>query len=92
MHPRVLKELPRSFLSPLKGLGEWERCLRMIRVVKHQNRLPREVVESHSLEIVKIYLNAFLCNLLQEICFSRGWIRSPEAPSNPCDFLSKNFS
>ncbi|GAB0206839.1 hypothetical protein GRJ2_003149500 [Grus japonensis] len=35
-----------------------------LRLTEHWNRLPREVVESPSLEIFKIYLDTILCNLL----------------------------
>ena len=35
-----------------------------LRVTEHWNRLPREVVVSHSLEILKTQLDTFLCNLL----------------------------
>ena len=35
-----------------------------LRVIEHWNRLPREVVESPSLEIFKTCLDAILCNLL----------------------------
>lgn len=35
-----------------------------VRVTKHWNRLPREVVESLSLEIFKACLHAYLGNLL----------------------------
>ena len=35
-----------------------------LRVTEHWNRLPREVVESHSLEIFKTHLDEVLCNLL----------------------------
>ena len=35
-----------------------------VRVTEHWNRLPREIVESPSMEIFKIYLDAYLCNLL----------------------------
>ncbi|KFZ57791.1 hypothetical protein N321_11296, partial [Antrostomus carolinensis] len=34
------------------------------RVTEHWNRLPREVVESPSLETFKTHLDAFLCNLI----------------------------
>jgi len=35
-----------------------------LRVMEHWNRLPREVVESPSLEIFKTHLDEALCNLL----------------------------
>ncbi|GAB0185447.1 translation initiation factor IF-2-like [Grus japonensis] len=35
-----------------------------LRVTEHWNRLPREAVESPSLEIFKTHLDAILCNLL----------------------------
>ena len=35
-----------------------------LRVTEHWNRLPREDVESPSLEIFKTHLDALLCNLL----------------------------
>ena len=35
-----------------------------LRVTEQWNRLPREVVESPSLQIFKTHLDAFLCNLL----------------------------
>ncbi|GAB0176858.1 hypothetical protein GRJ2_000151000 [Grus japonensis] len=35
-----------------------------VRVTEHWNRLPREVMESPSLEILKICLDMILCNLL----------------------------
>ena len=36
----------------------------MVRMTEHWNRLPREVVESISIEIFKTWLDAYLCNLL----------------------------
>lgn len=35
-----------------------------VRVTEHWNRLPREVVESPSMEVFKLQLDAFLLNLL----------------------------
>ena len=35
-----------------------------VRVAEHWDRLPREVVESPSLEIFKTHLDAILCNML----------------------------
>lgn len=53
--------------------------------VKHQNRLPREVLESPSVEIPKLQLDMVLGNLLQLALLEwRGWTRWPrEVPSDP---------
>ena len=36
----------------------------MVRVMEHWNRLPRDVVESHSVEVFKTCLDTYLCGLL----------------------------
>ena len=36
----------------------------MVRVTEHWNRLPREAVESPSLEIFKTRLDTYLCDLV----------------------------
>jgi len=41
-------------------------------VTEYWNRLPREAVESSSLEIFKILMDAFLCNLPSGTYFIRG--------------------
>ena len=41
-----------------------------VTAIEHWNRLPREVVESPSLETFKTCLDAYQCDL-QESCFSR---------------------
>lgn len=57
----------------------------IVRVMEHQNRMPREVAEPLSLEILKTHLGTFLCDLLQEACFTESWATwSPELPSNLC--------
>jgi len=46
-----------------------------LRMTEQWNKLPKEFVESPSLEIFKTYLDTFLCNLMQGICFRRNWTR-----------------
>jgi len=43
-----------------------------VRMTQYWKRLPREVVESASMEIVKTCLDAYLCSILEGTCFSRG--------------------
>jgi len=44
-----------------------------VRVTGHWNRLPREVVESLSLEIFRTCLGACLCDLLLETALAEIW-------------------
>ena len=41
----------------------WKNCF-TARVTEHWNRLPREVVESPSMEILKAHLDTYMCDLL----------------------------
>lgn len=50
----------RKYLFTMKMLEQWN------------FRLPREVVESSVMEILKTCLDGFMCNLLWETCFSRS--------------------
>jgi len=43
-----------------------------VRMMEHWNRFPGELVESPFMEIFKTCLDAYLCDLLQGTCFSRG--------------------
>ncbi|PKU28810.1 hypothetical protein llap_20886 [Limosa lapponica baueri] len=61
------------------------RNLFAVRVAEPWKRLPREVVESPSLETFKTHLDKFLWDLLWvDLLWEWGWTRwSPEVPSNP---------
>ena len=60
-----------------------------VRVMEHWSRLPREVVDSPSLEIFKTHLDAYLCSLLQGACFAGGLdsmiSKGPFQPLQFCD-------
>jgi len=75
---------PKSHMDMRKSFFTW-------RVTEHWNRLPREVLESPSLETFKTRLDSFLCNLVQRTCFSRGLglviCRDPFQPLQFCVIL-----
>jgi len=55
-----------------------------LRETEHWNRLPREVVESLSLEIFKTQLDEVLCSLLWVTLFRQGgWTRDDPQRSLP---------
>lgn len=52
------------------------RVIFTLRVVEQWNRLPKKVVESPSLEILKACLDVILCSLLQvNLLAQGGWTR-----------------
>jgi len=59
-------------------------CPGLARVTKYWHRLPREAVESPSLETLKSHLDKVLDNQFWVVLFEQGgWIRRPpEVPSN----------
>ncbi|KAK4823411.1 hypothetical protein QYF61_001785 [Mycteria americana] len=72
----------------------------IVRMVKHRNRLPREVEESPSLEILKSQLDTALSNLLSLTLLQAGpWTRRSSAgwrlnhfPGQPVSMLDNPFS
>ena len=77
-------------LEHTKSHTNMRRNFYTVRVAEHWNRLPREAVDSPSLEIFKTCLDAYLCSLLQGACFGRGvWTsmvsRGPFQPLQFCD-------
>ena len=44
----------------------------MVRMTEHWNKLPRELVESPSMEIFKTHPDKYLCDLLWGTYFFRG--------------------
>lgn len=54
-----------------------------LKVADHQNRVPREVVESASLDMCPSHTDTFLC-ALDDPALAGEWTRwSPEAPFQP---------
>jgi len=49
---------------PRKPMPSWDALKRAWPAAQGRNRLPREVVESPSLETFKIHLDAYLCNIV----------------------------
>ena len=68
--------------------------LYMIRVVKHGNRLPREVVDTPSLETLRVRLDEALTTLIQFChCSLQGsWTRWPLKDPSNLFFLSNTDS
>jgi len=63
-------------LKPRKFRFNMRKNFFTLRVMEHWNRLPREVVESPSLEIFKTHLDTVLCSLLWvTLLRQEGWTR-----------------
>lgn len=62
--PLYLKDAWGSTFLPYCWEGHCQKDFSSVRMAEHWNKLTREVVKFPSLEIVKIFLDAFLCNLL----------------------------
>jgi len=57
-HRKVCKNMRKNFFR--------------VRFTEHWSSLPREIVESPSMEIFNAHLKAYSWDILQGICFSRG--------------------
>ena len=68
--------LPLSFLVSMDFRLNMRKNFFTLRVTEPWNRVPREVVESPSLEIVKTWLDKVLCSLLWLTLLRQGgWTR-----------------
>ena len=59
----------------------WNTGNSTLRLIKHWHRLPRQVVESSSLEILKMQLDMALGNLLSLTLLWGGWVGLDDLPS-----------
>ena len=60
---RIILVVPRNRKRSDGHKLEHRKFHKNMRITEHWNRLPRETVESPSLEIFKTCLDTFLCNL-----------------------------
>ena len=66
-----------------KVLHKHEEDLSLLSVTELRNKLPREAVESPSLEIFKSHLDAYLCNVLWGTAVAGDGRGEPRAPLQP---------
>ncbi|KAK4824024.1 hypothetical protein QYF61_009615 [Mycteria americana] len=82
--PVRTRRLQSWVLDSLNSTYRFRRDIRkkffMMRVVKHWNKLPREVVDAPPLEVFKARLDGALSNLVEQrsFCFPRGAGKGPE--------------